>query len=483
MSTRGPALIGALLQRPARPPCPRRRAGHLGAAAVAVASGRRSTPGRRAGRPGRPPGRSRARGRARRPGARAVGRLRVDVDRASRAPNLAALIIASRAAATTASPAASSARSPTTTTSTGTPCALLDLGGGRLQRAPPAPPPRRGRGGPASHARSSRSWRRARAATSCGSLARALDQRQRLEHRVVQVGRHLGALLRADALGALVRQGAHQPRIQGARITPSTTTATTHGQQHVARRAQRAGGLEERDAGSDHQRDAQPGAGDRDGSPLDRLDGGALGLVAAPRRRRGRLGLAPDERAAAGDEDERPRHRVREPDSQPAEGEQDAEQQQPRAQRHLDGGATGGQPPARRRGRVARGDHQPAERVERDAQPARRGGHHEGEAHQHGVDAEAPPDPRAHAAEPPLGAVAAQEPELRACRGGGHASHHRASVATVQAVREQDGARRGTRGGRQQRERERDRPDGIGEEQDRRGRSPRFRRPPRRGRA
>ena len=72
-------------------------------------------------------------------------------------------------------------------------------------RAPgPAARPGPGAGRPASHARSSRSWRRASAATSLRVVG-ALHQRERLQHRVVQVRGHLGALLRADPLARAPR--------------------------------------------------------------------------------------------------------------------------------------------------------------------------------------------------------------------------------------------------------------------------------------
>ena len=59
--------------------------------------------------------------------------------------------------------------------------------------------------------RSSRSCERASRATARGSLGLLLDQRQRLQHRVVQVRGHVGALLRPHPLRALGVQVPGQP--------------------------------------------------------------------------------------------------------------------------------------------------------------------------------------------------------------------------------------------------------------------------------
>ena len=97
--------------------------------------------------------------------------------------------------ATSASPPSSSGASPTATTSIGTPWAsstsaaaassALASGARRPRRAPPPAQPRR----------SSRSWRRARRGHRARVAGALLHERERLEHGVVQVRGHLGALL------------------------------------------------------------------------------------------------------------------------------------------------------------------------------------------------------------------------------------------------------------------------------------------------
>ena len=136
---------------------------------------------------------------------------------------------------------------------------------------------------PWSQARSSRSWRRARAIVSVGRVGSPLDQRQGLEHRVVQVGGHLGPFVGADALGALVGELAaepHDPR---------------PGEQHDA-----AGRDDHRDhhlGGHDDplvERGEDPDAQREEGAP-------APPLVTTARPRRGGRCRRPSKRAGPGD--------------------------------------------------------------------------------------------------------------------------------------------------------------------------------------
>ena len=113
-----------------------------------------------------------------------------------------------------------------------------------------------------SHWRSSASCRRASVKiVRRGSSARALDEGEGLQHRVVQVGGDLGALLLADAGRRARRPASATSRtIQGAKITVSTTATAT-----AASRTSRAAlsapvDLQERQARGDDQRDAHPAA-------------------------------------------------------------------------------------------------------------------------------------------------------------------------------------------------------------------------------
>ena len=321
-------------------------------------------------------------------------------------PNLAALVIASRAAATRPRRAASRSRSPTTTTSTGTPW----------------------RSSTSAAAASSAGARRA----ACPGAGRSDEPGAQLALLAASERGHLlrivGSAAPARASAARSRAGARPPQrapgsgcarerssvsertsrtIQGAKITPSTTTTAITREQHVAGRAESAGGLKKNEAGRDHEGDAHAGARDRRrrGRPpgARRCCPGSLRQGGGGRRRRRRGGAAgraaPDQRTAAGDQHERPHDRVGEPDAQRAEGEQHAQQQQAGPQRHLDGTAAGGQAPSRRPPSPAR-DHEPAERVERDPEPAGGGGHHERQADQRDLDAVAAGDARADPTEP-----------------------------------------------------------------------------------
>ena len=189
-------------------------------------------------------------------------------------------------------------------------------------------------GAPDSHARSSRSWRRASVGDRARVVGALLDERQRLQHRVVQVGGDLGALLRADALGALGRQAADEPQPErredrGPAPRPTTTNDSTRSLAPL----ERAVGLQEQQAGADDQRDAEAAlveaAQPLGGGPRrrrGRRSGGRRRAVRARRRasrgRRGRrsgaaaglrCGLAPHQRAAGRGEHERPDDRVAPP--------------------------------------------------------------------------------------------------------------------------------------------------------------------------
>ena len=148
-------------------------------------------------------GRTPARGRGRTPTpARRRPRRRPTPGRAADA-YLAALTIASRAACSSAPSRSSTGQSPTTTTSTAPPCTSSTSAAAALERRAE----RSGRRAPSG--RYSQLPQRAfLGAGQPGHLARvvrvALDQGERLQHRVVHVRGELGALLRPDPLAPLL---------------------------------------------------------------------------------------------------------------------------------------------------------------------------------------------------------------------------------------------------------------------------------------
>ena len=248
ITTRGAAHARAL-QHAARPRCPRRaRAWIARAAAVALhAPDDRLAHAAAVGR-ARAPGRSPGRGRGRTPPARSSLDLGVDATGAAAAELGRVDHRLARGGDAAPRRARRASASPTATTSTGTPCVVLDLGRGGLERGGQ---PRRlpGAAAPAGEPRAQLALL---AAGERGHLARVvgapLHQRERLQHRVVQVRGHLGALLRADALGALGGQRAHQAHDPGREDHAEHDRDDERGEQHVARGAQRAGGLQEREA-------------------------------------------------------------------------------------------------------------------------------------------------------------------------------------------------------------------------------------------
>ena len=234
---------------------------------------RRSTRARRGGPAGRRPGRSPGRGRGRRPASALVGRLGVDVDRRAAAElrrvdhrlarggheRLAALVERRVADDDDLDRHAVGA---------------LDLAGHRLQRGgEPVVVALRGRRQPRAQLALLAAGQRGHLARVVGAL---LHERERLQHRVVEVRGHLGALLRADALRALGGQRAHEPERPRREDDPEHDGHHEHGEDDVARGGQRVVGGEEDDAGGDHQRRADAVA---------REDLGALAAFLLGRRR------------------------------------------------------------------------------------------------------------------------------------------------------------------------------------------------------
>ena len=188
----------------------------------------------------------------------------------------------------------------------------------------------------------------------------------------------LGALLRADALAALGVERAHEahdPRREDHRDGDHDDEGR---ERDVARRAERAGRLQEHERGGDARARcrrrcartptaAQP-ARSRTISAvaLRRLRRGARRRVAsAARGRRRGLRRAPDQRAAGGDEHGGERQRVGEPQPGRAQREQQRGDEQPGAERDLDRRAAGAEA---RRDALLLGQQQPRDR----GTPARR---------------------------------------------------------------------------------------------------------------
>ena len=121
----------------------------------------------------------------------------------------------------------------------------------------------------------------------------ALHHRQRLEHRVVQVRRHLGTLLGADPRGALGGERAHEADDPGREDHAQHDDHGEDREEHVLGGAQRARGLKEGEARGDHERHAHacPRHGHRRGARgLDRIARGLRGRSGVAAAARGLLG-------------------------------------------------------------------------------------------------------------------------------------------------------------------------------------------------
>ena len=99
-----------------------------------------------------------------------------------------------------------------------------------------------------------------------GDLAWVVDahlhQRQRLKDGVVQMGGDLGALLRADPLGALGRQAAHEPQPPRREDQGERDQHHDDREQHVAGRLQGVVEPQEHERAADHQRGPEEHAPD-----------------------------------------------------------------------------------------------------------------------------------------------------------------------------------------------------------------------------
>ncbi len=234
-----------------------------------------------------------------------------------------------------------------------------------------------------------------------GSVAGVLlDQRQCLQHRVVQVGRKIGALLGAHALGALGGEVGGEPVDPRPHDHGQPGDAEHAGKRDVAGRADRAAAQREDDEGGDdedepgaHAGVRRPAAAPEDG--LDRVD--AAGRV-DPALTLRLVGLPPQQRDARGGDDQRPEDR---PGSeQRLDGDHQAEAQAAERDRRADvgepayatrplAGAGRALETGRRllEARVGRQDH-PEAGVHGDAEAAERRHQHERRAHPEHGDAE-----------------------------------------------------------------------------------------------
>ena len=228
-----------------------------------------------------------------------------------------------------------------------------------------------------------------------------LDERQRLEHRVVQVGGHLGALLGADALAALGGQRAREAQDPRGEDDRQHGRDDQDGEHDVAGGAQRAGRGEEDQPGGDDERDPQAGA--RGDLRRRRRGRRGLALPGRPGRR-----LAPQQRGARGDEHDRPDQGVRRPEAERAEGQQRAEDEQADTEGDLDRAAPGEAPAPEHGGALVGGQEHPGERVEGDPQPAGERDADERRPDEQRVDAELAREARAHPGDDPVRGVAAQ---------------------------------------------------------------------------
>ena len=248
-----------------------------------------------------------------------------------------------------------------------------------------------------SHARSSRSWRRASAATSRGSSARFCTS---------------ASVCSTESCRCAATSARSCERIRAARSAVSPRTSRSHHgarmivdrdqhdrdrQDDVARGRERVVERQEQQRAADDQRGA-------DARPVDRL---ARQLIAQRAGFRvGGLGLAPDQRAAR-------RRDHRRPDDLVAEPQPPLAQQQDRRERQA--GHPGGDKPgvaaveqARDHGplRTLGRDQRPSDDVERDARPARGEREHEPDPDQERIDPEAGGEAGADAADVAIRGVA-----------------------------------------------------------------------------
>ncbi len=100
-----------------------------------------------------------------------------------------------------------------------------------------------------------------------GLVGLALDQRERLQHGVVQVRRHLGALFGSDALAPLLRQLARHAPDPWCEDQRQPGDRHRDGDRDLPRRRQRVVGGEERAQAGEHEHRPETEAEQRTASP------------------------------------------------------------------------------------------------------------------------------------------------------------------------------------------------------------------------
>ena len=202
---------------------------------------------------------------------------------------------------------------------------------------------------------------------------------------------------RAPASGSAPARSADSDRtrrtIHGAKITPKAIATTSAASDDVGRGGERAAELQEDDAAAITSvtpipmREMTAGRDSPAAGAQHRRRGRAARSARAAARFGDRVGAAgravPDQRAAGGDEHERPDQQVGERQPERAEGEQDGEQQEAGAERDLDRAAPAPAAASARAPSVARallgGQQDPRQHVgdEADAAGERRRGEHD----------------------------------------------------------------------------------------------------------
>ncbi len=285
-----------------------------------------------------------------------------------------------------------------------------------------------------------------------------LDQRQRLQDRVVQVRRHVGPLLAADAFPPLVAELADESHDPRAEDEDDTEGGGQHGDAHLADRAERRVRGEEHGDAEDQQEctaehpQPEPPAAAQGLERVGRQPGAGIAPHLTPSRARGRrpAGGGVDttvttsrQYQADADRSERarPDDEVGEERRAPAHEHEQAERDAAHREGELRVAAARPVPVPRagRRGAGGRfrrrlGQHDPGDEVGDHADAVRQRQDQRGEAHDDGVDAEPPRHARADAGHDVLVGAADQpgrEGREARSRGRGHRLPHMMTPTTA----------------------------------------------------
>jgi hypothetical protein len=241
-----------------------------------------------------------------------------------------------------------------------------------------------------------------------------LDERERLQHRVVQVGRHLGALLGADALPALHAEIAPQPHDPRPEEQRHADASREHGEAELADDRQHTAAREEQGQAEHEQHTADDGPrhhGARLLTRVGRATGHAAG-EAPPASPLVVVGAGPDEPEPEGARCDRPHEGCGHEQPDLAHEQQRAHDDDTEGERPL--GRPRPRHPRPTRDVVAR-QGGPAERVEHDPHAVGEGQHDHREPHDHRVESEAGAHAPAHAGQD---AVVLRAGEIRQLQAG-----------------------------------------------------------------